>query len=158
MVDESPLDAFMFGVDGNDKWELPLDKLRDEATDRDLTHGREDLYRLFNKLKLSDHGLPISTKSLEDFGFKEIETTEKMKGNGHGTIVSDKKSRRILYYCYPRNHDPRQLASLEWRGKIEPDINPRMTKAQVREELLKAADNAEIKVRAMLWEFDRQDD
>ena len=62
MIDESPLDAFMFGVDGNDKCELALDKLRDEPVKQkmmELALPRNDLYELLDKLKLPEHlGVP----------------------------------------------------------------------------------------------------
>ena len=50
LIDESCVDAFMFGVDINDPVELPLDKLRDDAPGADLTAARNALYQVFDKL------------------------------------------------------------------------------------------------------------
>jgi hypothetical protein len=142
MTDENPLDAFMFGVDNNDKCELALDKLLDLPAREDvglLIYARKDLHILLSKLKPTEHvGAPISLQSLE-FEFKDVEIPA--PPGGKGTIYIAK------------HNNPRELASLEWRCKVEPDIRPNMTKAQMRKELLKAAGNAEVKARATLWEL-----
>ena len=121
LIDELPLDAFMFGVD--ELVELPLDNLRTwpEWLDQDydaqfLFDECNRLYAALDKLKLpSDHqGAAVPRRELPPW---EI-------------------GRKI---------------GLEYKAKIEPDIRPNMSKRQVRAQLKKAAGNATVDKRVTLW-------
>jgi hypothetical protein len=56
-IDESPIDACMFGIDHNDLHELALDKLLDPAPEElhELDEPRRELHRLLDKLKPAPH-------------------------------------------------------------------------------------------------------
>jgi hypothetical protein len=149
IIDESPLDAFMWGVDINDQVTLELDALRFPLTPTlekvedarlFLADGRDALYRALDKLQVPidrHKGAPVSNQSL--FNFYD----ETLYGAGPGK-------------WWARGHDAHQLYRLEWRGKVEPDIRPDMTKKQVYEELAKAAGNGAVKKRAILWQLIEQ--
>jgi hypothetical protein len=136
-IDESPLDAITFGLDTNDHHILALDRLRDppqsDAMDDELIDARLDLYRMLDGLKFNKDGIaPLTKKALMNFKF-----INQQIGN-------------VNYNT--RRYDPRGLATAEWGGKIVPEIVPTMTVKQVKRELLKAAGNREVAVRAMIWE------
>jgi hypothetical protein len=140
IIDESPLDAFMFGIDINDQVTLVLDALRspppETLNERDaveLTDGRKALYRALDKLRVPiEHykGIPVSRPSLSAF-------------------INERRGNAIRIAKYDAKH----LRGLEWRGKVEPDIRPDMTKKEVLEELAKAAGNGLVKKCATLWQL-----
>ena len=75
MIDESPLDAFLFGVDINDEMTLELGELLGTASARSfngeytLMAGREALHEALSRMKLPvnpHQGAPISLKDLTD--------------------------------------------------------------------------------------------
>ena len=141
MVDESPLDAFVFGIDIDDQMTLGLDTLKLAPTphglgDRDadeLLDARGALYRVLDQLRVPiehQRGVAASRSGLRYFIDRRVE----------GGV-------QLSYY------DTGRLRGLEWRGKVVPDITPTMTKKQVRKELAKAAGNPVVKKLATLWQL-----
>ena len=134
LIDESPIDAFMFGIDINDTCELALDKLRDpppsnlkEQETEALSTARKDLYEVLDKLitPIDKHlGVPVPVQSLGGQGW----------GGNESWMYSAK-----------------QMSALEWKGKVIPDIRPNMSRKQVKEAVELAADNGTTAMRAMLW-------
>jgi hypothetical protein len=139
MIDESPLDAFTFGVDSNDKVSLPLDLLHQAPANGDmlLAQGREAVYRALDKLRvpIDRHlGVPASRQSL------------------HAFLVSQQGEHVIEL----PEHDAGQLHAREWRNKVVPKIRPSMTAKQIKQELQKAAGNSLVKQRATLFDLINQ--
>jgi hypothetical protein len=126
LIDESPLDAFMFGVGSNSAYELPLDALRDpppaalSAADASfLKSERDELYKILDRLvvPIDQHkGVPIAKSAL-------------------GWLTA------------------RHNINLEWRGKVEPDIRPDMTAGQVRLALKAGEGNSVVAARVALWQL-----
>ena len=145
MIDESPLDAFTFGIDR--EMALALDNLlsdvagpalkakqlkmwgwhdmrRRSAAGRDkspLSYARKKLHKALGKLlvPINPHlGVPVPYQSLGDL---------------------------------PNN--AREFHQLEWREKITPDIKPNMDSATVEEKLTEANDNHNVKKKVTLWEL-----
>ena len=131
IVDETPLDAFMLGVDVNDEIELELDALRSEEVPAKLNEdqakllrdGRRLLYDAFDKLKIPNRRGAATTR----------ETFEAFEP---GSLWNAKL-----------------MHALEWKGKVKPDINPSMSEKQVKRELQKVEGNALVKKRATLWKM-----
>jgi hypothetical protein len=147
LIDESPLDAFMFGVDNNDPVELPLDKLRDRiANNEALTAARRALYQILDALP-KDRG--VAKQVLKDTTFtyeilyEEVGPDNKVLPGGGKSFLKQETS---SFHAKIHHRE-------EWSRKVKPDIRPNMTKAQVRKELEKAAGNAEVKARATLWKL-----
>lgn len=123
MIDESPIDAFVFGVEK--PIELPLDKLRDPTPpalhENDaffLRDERDELYRVLDALKvpIDPHkGVPVNAWDL-------------------GSLGSTRRS-----------------AVLELKGKVDPKISPAMTQQQVQRALESAAGNDDVFTRKLLW-------
>jgi hypothetical protein len=126
LVDESPTDAFIFGVEK--PIELPLDKLRDPTPpildERDtffLRDERYELYRVLDRLKvpIDPHkGVPVTTLDL-------------------GLMM----------------RSARRSAVLELKGKVDPKISPAMTQQQVKQALESAAGNDAVFTRKLLWDL-----
>jgi hypothetical protein len=143
MIDESPLDAFMFGTDIDDQVTLELDVLRvlpppPELNDFDadrLLRARMALYCVLDKLKVPierSKGVPVSFANLSGpFIDKELDDNQ----------------------LQASEYDVGELYGLEWRGKVVPAIRPDMTERQVREEAAKAAGNRIIKKLVTLWKL-----
>ena len=122
LIDELPLDAFMFGID--ELVELPLDNLRtwpewlDEDYDAQFLFDEcNELYQALDRLKVSSdrhRGVPVAVRDLSTW---EI----------------------------------RRKIGLEYKAKVEPDIRPTMSKRQVRAQLKKAAGNTVVDKRVTLW-------
>jgi putative DNA primase/helicase len=131
LIDESPLDAFMLGVDSNDPVELALDALREpvpsglnELEQLMLEHGRSDLHRGLDKLMVPidrHRGAPVTYVAM--YMFDHTRWTR----------------------------SARQMRALEWKGKVMPKIRPDMSPAQVRKLLKTAEGNGVVAVRALLW-------
>ena len=130
LIDESPLDAFTFGIETDDRIELALDALR-EPPPPGLLRGdvfflreeRERLHRALDKLTVSSnhhHGAAVSLRGLGYFAA--------WRTAGHNIV-------------------------LEWKGKVEPDVRPDMTEVQVNEALKAAEGNAAVAKRVMLWQL-----
>jgi hypothetical protein len=126
MIDESPIDAFIFGVD--EPIELPLDKLRDPTPpaleERDalfLRDERDDLYRVLDTLKV-----PID------------------RHKGVPVMVSG-----LSYLA----SSARRSAVLELKGKVDPRISPAMTPQQVKRALESAKGNDVVFTRKLLWDL-----
>ena len=62
MIDESPLDAFMFGIDHNDQMLLALDLLHEPPPNGDMlvTQGREALYHALHPLRVPSAAISAS--------------------------------------------------------------------------------------------------
>jgi putative DNA primase/helicase len=133
MIDESPLDAFMFGIDRNDQMLLPLDLLHEPNDDPLLTEGREALYRALHRLRvpIDRHlGVPPSRQNLRAFIDQRV---------GGGVDLAE--------------HDAEELHKREWRNKVVPEIRPDMTKKQIEKKLEEAAGNGIVKRCATLFEL-----
>ncbi|MGY3422313.1 hypothetical protein ACVWZW_002788 [Bradyrhizobium sp. F1.13.4] len=150
MVDESPLDAFMFGVDAladKDKYEIDLDALLTKpswfsyfslASDI-LMDGRSALYQVLDDLQVpidKHHGAPLPRQDVQDFGGDSAagNAFERFNGMSNGP-----------------KYKPKELIALEWRDKIEPPINPVMSTSEVEEQLTSAAENPMVKKLITLW-------
>jgi hypothetical protein len=145
IVDESPLDAFLFGTDA---MTLELDTLRERVgvssstSEILLEEGRRALYQALDRLKVPidpHRGVPATRADLRAFLDGEVE------------LPADDEwpARR---YIEVAEYDPRQLRALEWRAKVEPRITPTMRPRQVRAALKAAAGNARIRKLVVLWE------
>ena len=130
IFDESPLDAFMYGVDSNDQVTFELSGLRTPLAE---LGGRypDDEGRLMGMRRAlcdalerpwvpigSDQGVATPRESLEPF----ISTAKEMW-------------------------------ALTWRAKVTPDIRPDMSEKQVKAKLKEAVVNSTIKTEAMLWKL-----
>jgi hypothetical protein len=130
LIDESPLDAFTFGIETDDRIELALDALREPpppGLSRSdaffLREERERLYRALDKLTVPSNGHQGAAVSLRGLGYFAAWRTA-----GHNIV-------------------------LEWKGKVEADVRPDMTEAQVSEALKAAEGNATVAKRVMLWQL-----
>jgi hypothetical protein len=135
MIDESPLDALMFGVDHNDQMTLALDLLHEPPPngDRVVTQGREALYHALHPLRvpIDRHlGVPPSRQNLHAF--------------------IDQHTAQTIYLA---EHDAGELHKREWDNKVVPEIKPDMTKAQIKAKLAEAAGNGIVKRCATLFEL-----
>ena len=138
IFDESPLDAFMSGVDLNDQVTLELDTLSTPlpvdqkpfvGNYNKLMLGRKVLYHALAKLPVpieSHLGAPALRMNLDQF--------IKPPGGGNGLYASE-------------------MHGLTWRGKVEPDIRPDLTGEQLKARLQEAAGNSTIKKEVWLWEL-----
>jgi hypothetical protein len=143
MIDESPLDAFVFGVADNDRVELELDALRGAVPAKlsadkqnELKFGRDALYAAFDSLELPENphlGAPLTKKALDAFMERAA-----------GWHVVDEPMMGVENVAH-------RLRALEWSGKVEPKISPAMTAAQVRKALMEAAGNATVAKFVQLW-------
>jgi hypothetical protein len=163
-IDESPLDAFMFGVDRSEEYTLAMDALlkppRWEAAEHifshQLTFARKDLHQALCKLVPPDNmhiGAPVTKKALRKFFDYVIlapsdapirdgrDKDERLIGIAHNGIID-----------YAR-HNPKRMAAFEWYDKQAPAIRPNMTADEVGELLKTAAGNATIKKLVTLWEL-----
>ena len=130
IFDESPLDAFMFGVDGNDQVTFELGRLRTplaelgaryDGDEGRLMGMREALCGALERLWVpigSHQGVATPRESLEPF----ISTA-------------------------------REMWALTWRAKVTPDIRPNMLEKQVKAKLKEAVVNGIIKTEATLWKL-----
>jgi hypothetical protein len=143
LIDESPLDAFIFGTD--DEMTLELDELlappaRGFHGEITLMNGREALHEVLSEMELPadfHQGVPIGIEDLEAFACRQVE------GKQSDFIVAS-----LLNHA---PHNPKLLAALEWKDKVEPGIRPDMPAKMVQEQLELASGNARIKKLVMLW-------
>jgi len=158
IIDESPLDAFMFGVDINDQVTLELDSLRvplpvDPAKlsrfySRLLGKAREAVYGALDPLQVPidpHQGVAVPRENLKPF-------------------IATPWAGDVAHPLMPRwtdlddiidlaEHPPRDMRNLTWRGKVQPDIWPNTPKEQLKSKLQEAAGNATIKKEVRLWEL-----
>jgi putative DNA primase/helicase len=140
IFDESPLDAFIFGVDINDQVKHELDILGtplpiDQAKFgsyffKKLTRARQQLYSALAELHLptdSHQGAAVPRGSLDPF----------TKTDGGTTLAGE-------------------AYSLTWRGKAKLGIRPDMSWKQIQIELQKAAVNDTVKNEVTLWTLVQQ--
>ena len=130
LIDESPLDALMFGIEVNDRVELALDALHDppppglsRGDAAFLRNERNDLYRAFEKLECPSDpskGAPVPASALRAFAAW---------------------------------HTPQRNVVLEWCDKVVPDITPDMSAGQVLDALELAKGNAAVAKRVLLWQL-----
>jgi hypothetical protein len=137
MIDESPLDAFIFGVDYNDQSVLGLDVLRQPPPNNDtvVMDGREALYHALHPLRvpISRHlGMPPSRAHL------------------HAFIDRRGTKERAIHIA---EHDANDLHKREFRNKVVPEITPTMTKKQIAEKLEEAAGNSIVRRCTMLFKL-----
>ena len=145
LIDESPLDAFMFGVDSNALVELPLDKLRDSvAGDECLTAARNALYQVFDK---TPKHAGVNRQALHNKKFTFEYTLEEVEGR------DEKPTGKVFNVKQTRSFEPKIHHRQEWKRKVKSGVRPNMTKARVLKELEKTAGNAEVKARATLWKL-----
>jgi hypothetical protein len=147
-VDESPLDAFTFGVNTNDPMTLELDALRvpPAAVFTNLAwlmRSRDVLYQALDALSLpaDQRGVPVTRAVLQAFQLQHVDGgyfPELLKGMAESIMMAP------LY-------DPRSLHRLEWRGKVEADIRPDMSAKEVEAALAQAGGNAGVVKLATLW-------
>jgi hypothetical protein len=130
VIDESPLDAFMFGLDPDDPVTLPLDALREPAPaklERGDAHWlereRHELYDNLDRLTCSRGATPVAYNSLRPFA--AWRTTH----------------RNIRF---------------EWEGKRVPDIRPDMTEKEVLAATETAIGNFTVFNRVRLWRLIEQ--
>jgi hypothetical protein len=146
IFDESPLDAFMFGIDINDQIMLGLDTLRTPLPGGQDKFGsigypvlmlaREELYRALDKLQVPiEFHLGAAAPNMNTFSEAIFANTA--CGNLH-----------IGGEFYP--HDMRNTT---FRGKVEPKIRPDMSSKELRTKLAEAAGNDTIKKEVTLWEL-----
>ena len=158
IIDENPLDALMFGVDINDQVTLKLDTLRTPLPVNEdklsrfysklLGEAREAVYDALDPLVMetnSHQGVAVPRENLEPFIATpwqgDVAHPLMPRCVGLDDIIDLAK--------YP----PREMRNLTWRGKVEPDIRPNMSKAQLKAKLQEAAGNTTIKIEVMLWEL-----
>jgi len=142
IYDESPLDAFMFGIDINNKITLELDALCIPlpVDDEDkfgvggyayLMQKREHLYRELDKLRLP---IEFYQGAAAPRGSLVLDDHCCLAGS---TVAGDARSQR----------------NLTWRGKVDPHIRPDTPREQLKTKLLEAAGNSQIKKEVTLWEL-----
>jgi hypothetical protein len=169
VIDESPLDAFMFGLDIDDEVTLELDTLRTllpidpmifggqypELTYGRLMEAREELYHALDKLQVPinfHQGIAVSWESLKPFihtalggaiPWKSLEpiTDIVLAGTNNSILVQDGERR------------PEEARALTWRCKVDPKIRPDTPKEQLKAKLQEATVNATIKKEVTLWEL-----
>jgi hypothetical protein len=160
VVDESPLDAFLFGIDINDMVTIPLDALLVEPRiwfpgRSQLMHAREALYRVLDQLPLSSdphRGTPVDGECLKPF--TAIRTGDEQRALPADASVEERLAAlRDAPLMRPAIHSPQELIGLEWASKFDPQIRPTMTAAEVRERLQFASGNAMIKKLVTLWQL-----
>jgi hypothetical protein len=147
IFDENPLDAFMFGIDIDDRVTLVLDTLRapppiDRTKLSDglysyLSDARRAVYDALDLLVMetgSQQGVPVPRENLKPFILKPWYID--------GMYVKDRAD-------YP----PRDMRALTWRGKVDPGIRPDTPKEELKNKLEAASSNAEIKKEVRLWEL-----
>jgi hypothetical protein len=168
MIDETPIDAVMFGTDSSDAMTLELDALsippRRELSlfNRELMEEREALYAVLNRLKLPDdhhQGVPVGRETLREYMdllLRETPLHRLMRALEAGKKLTAKlqaKLRKPTPICSRWLSDihHKRMGRLEWRDKVEPNIRPDMSAKQVREQLALAVDNARIKKLVTMW-------
>jgi hypothetical protein len=149
IFDESPLDAFMFGVDVNDQVKLGLDTLRTPLPNTGglsvvqyglFEEARKKLYDALDLLIMetdSHRGVAVPHENLKPF-------------------IPTPRWERGIYLAYEEGevrYPPGEMRAWTWRGKAEPDIWPNMSKAQLKTKLQEAAINSTIKTEVRLWEL-----
>jgi hypothetical protein len=135
LIDESPLDAFLFGIDRDDRVELSLDLLCDPVADDQLKTGRRALHRVLDKLRvpIDRHlGVPVPLKELQRF-------LHHVDENGLITLAA---------------HDATALVGREWEMKVDREVRPNMSDRQIEQSLAGAAAlNTMVETRARLWKL-----
>ncbi len=125
VIDESPLDAFIFGVDVNDRVNLAVDDLNfwpewleDQADDAEFLMERQnELLEIVDQLKVPSSGQSIG-----------LPTTDLTPWHA------------------------RRNAGLEYLGKLEADIHPAMDEKQVLDAVgMVSGQNSMVSKRVRLW-------
>ena len=155
MVDETPLDAFLFGVDAvadKDKFTLDLDALLTppkwgsyfSLSSEILMDGRSALYRVLDGLQVpidKHRGVPVPQQDLREF----------VEG-APAPVQTDNSFERVnAMMTNGARYNTGELIAFEWRDKVEPAVRPTMTASEVEEQLIDAADNPQIKKLVTLW-------
>src|SRR5262249_12619464 len=132
IFDENPLDAFIFGIDINDRVTLGLDTLQTPPAVnqpkpgsyffKKLSHARKILYRALNKLLVPIdffQGAAVPLENLKPF----IATPE--------AAPSSNRYQGAEY-------DPQEMRALTFQGKVDPHIRPDTPKEQLETKLQEA--------------------
>jgi hypothetical protein len=166
IFDESPLDAFMFGVDLNDQVTLELDTLRtplpvDPAKlNSALTFCRENLYHALDKIRVPiefHQGAAVPWEVLkglihtalggsvpwDSWGSLAQIIHTALSGTNLGISIQSGSARVLL----------KDSRNWTWRCKVKPNIRPDMPKEKVKAKLQEATVNATIKKEVLLWEL-----
>jgi hypothetical protein len=158
IFDESPLDAFMFGLDIDKPVKLELDELHtplnvDPAklgryTEYNcLMKARETLYQALDKLPVG-HAAPW--EALKPY----IRTAlgGSVPRESLDPIISMAAASSIGIGGH-QSPDHRKMYGSTWRGKVKPDIWPNMSRKELEAKLLEAAINQQIKKETVLWKL-----
>ena len=156
-IDETPLDAFIFGTDV--PFTLALDALRigpnrDFKGRDDLMEARLALYRALDKIKVPDdphRGAPAGPEYLQEFIAPQ--PGEPVQPDPSLTPEQQLFARVNASFLGGARFEPAKMSALEWNGKIEPKIRPDMTAKQVREQLKQAEGNGHVVRFAALWKL-----
>jgi hypothetical protein len=160
MIDESPLDALIFGVDTGDEVVLELDALKTpphnmEAADAQaLMAARTALHQALDGITPpsdAHRGAPATREMLYRFIDRDK--------HGHAPSLAATNLDELAQLSAwlktndlrPAEFHPGTMMRLEWRNKITPKITPDMPIKQIREQLKLAAGNDLIKKRVTLW-------
>jgi hypothetical protein len=160
MIDESPLDALLFGVDASDEVTLELDSLKTpprhmEAADSNtLMRARLALYQALDGITPPDNahqGAPATREVL----YRCLAHDKHTHAPPPLTANMDQLAQLLAWLTAndlrPAEFHPGAMQRLEWRDKIIPKITPDMPIKLIRQRLKQAAGNAGIKKRATLW-------
>ena len=108
--------------------------------------GRSALHQVLADLQVpidKHQGVPVPRADLQDFVNDGTASSQAATGN-----LFDRVNAMMSNGA---KYNPKELAALEWRDKIEPKIRPDMNAQQVEERLVDAADNPQIKKLITLW-------
>ena len=149
MIDESPLDAFMVGVDVSNKMTLVLDDLQSDVA-----------------------GPALREKQLKMWGWHDMRRRSSAGGVNPLSVARRKLYKALDKLIVPIDHHlgvpvpykslgdlpnrAREFHQLEWREKTVPNIKPGMSDEEVEEKLSEASDNHNVKKKAILWELIEQ--
>ena len=156
-IDETPLDAFIFGTDV--PFTLALDALRtgpnrDFKGRDDLMEARLALYRALDKIKVPDD--PASRRAGRAGVSARVHRAAARRAGATGSEPAPEQqlfARVNASFLGGARFEPAKMSALEWNGKIEPKIRPDMTAKQVREQLKQAEGNGHVVRFAALWKL-----
>jgi hypothetical protein len=160
MIDESPLDALLFGVDANDEVVLELDALKtpprnmEAADSATLMAARLALHQALDGITPpsdAHHGAPATREVLSRFLSHDKHGHAPSLTATNLDQLAQLLARLAANDLRPAEFHPGTMMRLEWRAKITPKITPDMPIKQIREQLKLANDNAQIKKFVTLW-------
>jgi hypothetical protein len=144
-IDESPLDAFLFGTDK--PYELPLDALTEEPTANlsqyeraKLMRAREDLHDILDVLPTSDdpHVMtPVPMKALATFSSTEAAELRRLEWMEQGEVDIRPDT--------PRAHNEKELERIGWKNNA---VAARATLWQIIENINRIDDHGNTRLDA----------